>query len=242
MTANRTAAAFDLAALRRGVEQRDVTTMLRLYDDDAEIVVTDRDHPPSAPQVMHGRAQIGMFLGDVLGREMTHALDHVVASGDTVSFVQRCRYPDGARVTFSSVLDIDGGGHITRQEAVQAWDAGTGPGAEYKDFAEPDEVRRFGHGRLEVLHLAAGDVGRMVLEPGWHWSEHVKPIAGTALCETAHFGYQVSGVLRIQLADGTTIDVRPGMAGTVPTGHDAWVVGEEPAILLDWAGAASYAR
>jgi SnoaL-like domain len=242
MTASSTAAAFDLAALRRGVEQRDVTTMLRLYDDDAEIVVTDRDHPPSAPQVMRGRAQIGMFLGDVLGREMTHALDHVVAAGDTVSFVQRCRYPDGSRVTFSSVLDIDDGGHITRQEAVQAWDVGTGPGAEYKDFAEPDEVRRFGHGRLEVLHLAAGDVGRMVLEPGWHWSEDVKPIAGTGLCETAHFGYQVSGVLRIQLADGTTIDVRPGMAGTVPPGHDAWVVGEEPAVLLDWAGAASYAR
>jgi SnoaL-like domain len=242
MTASSTAAAFDLAALRRGVEQRDVATMLRLYGDDAEIVITDRDHPPSAPQVMHGRAQIGMFLGDVLGREMTHALDHVVASGDTVSFVQRCRYPDGSRVTFSSVLDIDDGGHISRQEAVQAWDAGTGPGAEYKDFADPDEVRQFSHGRLEVLHLAAGDVGRMVLEPGWRWSQDVKPIAGTELCETAHFGYQVSGVLRIQLADGTTIDARPGMAGTVPPGHDAWVVGEEPAIMLDWAGAASYAH
>jgi hypothetical protein len=251
MTASSTAAAFDLAALRRGVEQRDVATMLRLYGDDAEVVITDRDHPPSTPQVMHGRAQIGTFLGDVMGREMTHALDHVLASGDTVSFVQRCRYPDGTRVTFSSVLDIDDGGHITRQEAVQAWDDGTGPeaagtpgtpAAEYKDFAEPDEVRSFSHGRMEVLHLAAGDVGRMVLEPGWRWSEHVKPIAGTELCETAHLGYQVSGVLRIQLADGTTIDARPGMAGSVPPGHDAWVAGEEPAVLIDWAGAASYAR
>jgi ketosteroid isomerase-like protein len=248
MTASSTAAAFDLAALRQGVEHRDVATMLRLYDDDAEIVITDRDHPPSAPKVMHGRAQIGMFLGDVMGRDMTHALDHVVASGDTVSFVQRCRYPDGSRVTFSSVLDIDDDGRIARQEAIQAWDAATGtdaqaaPRAEYKDFAEPDEVRRFSHGRMEVLHLAAGDVGRMVLEPGWRWSEHVKPIAGTELCETAHLGYQVSGVLRIQMADGTTMDARPGMAGSVPPGHDAWVVGEKPAVLIDWAGAASYAR
>jgi len=247
MTASSTAAAFDLAALRRGVEQRDAAAMLRLYDDDAEIVITDRDHPPSTPQVMQGRAQIGMFLGNVMSRDMTHVLDHVVASADTVSFVQRCRYPDGSRVTFSSVLDIDDGGHITHQEAVQAWDDDTapeaaGPRAEYKDFAQPDEVREFSHGRLEVLHLAAGDVGRMVLEPGWHWSEDVKPIAGTELCETAHFGYQVSGVLRIKLADGTTIDARPGMAGSVPPGHDAWVVGEEPAVLIDWAGAASYAR
>ncbi len=246
MTASSTAAAFDLAALRRGVEQRDVATMLRLYEDDAEIVITDRDHPPSAPKVMHGRAQIGMFLGDVMGREMTHALDHVVASGDTVSFVQRCRYPDGSRVTFSSVLDIDDDGRIARQEALQAWDAGPetreAPAAEYKDFGQPDEVRTFPHGRLEVLHLAAGDVGRMVLEPGWRWSEDIKPIAGTELCQTAHFGFQVSGVLRIRLADGTTIDARPGMAGSVPPGHDAWVVGDEPAVLLDWAGAATYAR
>ncbi len=235
-----TPAAFDLAALRRSVEQRDVATMLRLYDDDAEIVITDRDHPPSMPQVMHGRAQIGSFLGDLMGREMTHTLDHLVASGDTVSFVERCRYPDGARVTFSSVLDIVGG-RIARQEGVQSWDASTGPAAEYKDFTKPDEVRRFDHGRMEVLHLAAGTVGRMVLEPGWRWSEHVKPNAGTDLCEVTHFGYQVSGVLRIRLADGTEVEARPGMVGSVPPGHDAWVVGEDPAVLLDWAGAASYA-
>src|SRR5882757_4859053 len=129
MTASSTAAAFDLAALRRGVEQRDAAAMLRLYDDDAEIVITDRDHPPSTPQVMQGRAQIGMFLGNVMSRDMTHVLDHVVASADTVSFVQRCRYPDGSRVTFSSVLDIDDGGHITHQEAVQAWDDDTAPEA-----------------------------------------------------------------------------------------------------------------
>ena len=99
-------------------------------------------------------------------------------------------------------------------------------------------MRGFPHGRLEVLYPAAGDVGRMVLEPGWRWSEDVRPIAGTGLCETARAGYQVSGALRIQLADGTTIDARPGMAGSVPPGHDAWVVGEEPAVLIDWAGAA----
>jgi ketosteroid isomerase-like protein len=241
MTATDAPAAFDLAALRRGVEQRDVATMLRLYDDNAEIVITDRDHPPSTPQIMHGRTQIGSYLGDVLGREMTHTLDHVVAAGNTVSFVERCQYPDGTQVTFSSVLDIDQG-RITHQEGIQAWDSGPGPVAEYKDFGKPDEVREFGPGRMEVLHLAAGDVGRMVLEPGWRWSEHVKPIAGTELCEASHFGYQVSGVLRVQMADGTTIDARPGMAGTIPPGHDAWVVGDEPVILIDWAAASTYAR
>jgi ketosteroid isomerase-like protein len=242
MTASSTAAGFDLAALRRGVEQRDAATMLRLYGDDAEMVITDRDHPPSTPQVLHGRAEISSYLGDVMSRDMTHTLDHVVASGDTVSFVQRCRYPDGSRVTFSSVLDIDDGGHITHQEGIQAWDAGPGPTAEYRDFARPDEVREFGKGRMEVLHLPAGDVGRMVLEPGWRWSEHVKPLAGTELCEVAHFGYQIAGQLRIQLADGTTIDVGPGMAGSIPPGHDAWVVGDQPVTLIDWAGATSYAR
>jgi len=192
------------------------------------------------PQVVHGRTQIGSFLGDVMSRDMTHTVDHVVASGDSVSFVERCRYPDGTRVTLSSVLDI-AGGQITRQEAVQAWDASTGPTIDYRDFAQPDEVRQFDKGRMEVLHLAAGTVGRMVLEPGWRWSQHVKPVAGTELCETAHFGYQVSGVLRIRLADGTEVDARPGMVGSVPPGHDAWVVGAEPAVLIDWAGAAAYA-
>ena len=189
-----------------------------------------------------GRGEIYSFLSDLLGREMTHHLDHVVAGDGTVSFVERCTYPDGARVTMSSVLDIEGG-HIVRQEGVQAWDeAAPAPRPGYQDFASPDEVRTFEKGRLELLHTPAGEVGRMVLQPGWRWSEHVRPIAGTDLCETAHFGYQISGRLRIRLADGTTFDASPGQIGAVPPGHDAWVLGDEEAVLLDWAGASTYAR
>jgi hypothetical protein len=82
----------------------------------------------------------------------------------------------------------------------------------------------------------------MVLLPGWHRSEHDRPLAGTDLCQASHFGYQISGRLRIQMADGTTFDALPGQIGGVPPGHDAWVVGDEEAVLLDWAGATSYAK
>jgi hypothetical protein len=82
----------------------------------------------------------------------------------------------------------------------------------------------------------------MILEPGWRWSQHVKPIAGTDLCQAAHFGYQISGRLQIQMADGTTLTASPGQVGTVPPGHDAWVAGDEPVVLLDWLGASEYAK
>ncbi len=233
---------FDLNALRHGVEDRDMAAMMSLYDDQAEISITDHRHTPSQPQVIRGRGEITAFLADLLGRDMTHQLDHVVVGDGTVSYIERCTYPDGTRVTMSTALDIDNG-HIIRQEGVQAWDeVPAAPPAGYQDFASPDELRTFEKGRLEILHTPMGDIGRMVLEPGWRWSEHVRPIAGTELCQAAHVGYQVSGRLRIQLADGTTFDAGPGQLGTVPPGHDAWVVGDEPAVLLDWAGASNYAK
>ena len=233
-------AMFDLEALRRGVENRDLASMLSLYDENAEIRIIDQRNTPSHPAVVRGRTRIGEYLSDVLGREMTHQLDHVVTGDRTISFVERCTYPDGLQVTGTSVLDVENG-RIVRQEAVQAWDAAQ-PAAEYYDFAQPDEVRTFEKGRLELLHTPAGDVGRMILEPGWRWSQHVKPIAGTDLCQTAHFGYQISGRLQIQMADGTTLTASPGQVGTVPPGHDAWVAGDEPVVLLDWLGASGYAK
>jgi hypothetical protein len=234
-------AMFDLAALRRGVEDRDLAAMMSLYDDDAEVSVVDQRHTPSQPQRIRGAGQIREFLSDVLGRDMTHRLDHLVVGDSTVSFVERCSYPDGSRVTASSALDIERG-RIVREEILQAWDETPGsPPAGYQDFASPDELRTFGKGRLELLHTPAGDVGRMILQPGWRWSEHVRPIAGTSLCQAAHFGYQQSGRLRIQLEDGTIIDAAPGQVGGVPPGHDAWVLGDEDAVFLDWLGASDYA-
>jgi len=114
--------------------------------------------------------------------------------------------------------------------------------AEHKDFARPDEVRTFGSGRLELLHIGDSDIGRLVLEPGWRWSEHVKPLAGTQLCEAPHFQYHVAGTLRIQMADGTEFDALPGQVTALPSGHDAWVAGDEAVVLVDWWGASNYAK
>ena len=114
--------------------------------------------------------------------------------------------------------------------------------AELKDFEVPDETRPFEKGRVDLLFIGGSEIGRLTLQPGWRWSEHVKPIAGTALCEAPHFQYQVSGVLHIAMADGTEFDSRPGSVSALPQGHDAWVVGDEPVVLVDWWGASNYAK
>jgi hypothetical protein len=114
--------------------------------------------------------------------------------------------------------------------------------AEQKGFAAPDEVRSFERGELRLLKMGGGEIGQLVLEPGWRWSEHVKPIAGTELCEAPHFQYHVRGTLHIVMGDGTEFDARPGDVTALPEGHDAWVVGDEPVIVVDWYGASNYAR
>jgi mannose-6-phosphate isomerase-like protein (cupin superfamily) len=116
------------------------------------------------------------------------------------------------------------------------------PPVEWKDFAKPDEVRTFPHGRLELLNMAGGTVGRLVLEPGWRWSNDVKPIAGTEWCEAPHFQYQVSGRMRVKMQDGRETELGPGSVTHLPAGHDAWVVGNEPVVAVDWHGASHYAQ
>ena len=113
---------------------------------------------------------------------------------------------------------------------------------EHKTFGMPDEIREFPHGRAEILDFGGGEVGRLVLEPGWRWSNDVKPIAGTESCEAPHFQYHVQGTLHIQMADGTEFDARPGDVTALPHGHDAWVVGSEPVVVVDWWGASNYAK
>lgn len=113
---------------------------------------------------------------------------------------------------------------------------------EHPTFVAPDEVRRFPHGRLEILNMSGGVVGRLVLEPGWRWSNDVKPIAGTDSCEVKHFQYHVSGTLHIRMDDGTEFEAVPGDVTLLPSGHDAWVVGNEPVVVIDWYGASSYAK
>ena len=113
---------------------------------------------------------------------------------------------------------------------------------EHRDFAEPDEVRTFDNGRAEILNTDSGAIGRLVFQPGWRWSTDVKPLAGTELCEAPHFQYHLSGTLRIRMADGSEFDASPGQVTYLPSGHDAWVVGDEPVVVVDWYGASHYAE
>lgn len=115
-------------------------------------------------------------------------------------------------------------------------------GTEHKSFARPDEVRAFEKGRLELIDVGGGLVGRLTLEPGWRWSTHVKPIAGTEWCEAPHFQYQISGRMHVRMADGTSFESGPGDVTVLPSGHDAWVVGDEPVVAVDWHGASHYAK
>jgi len=114
--------------------------------------------------------------------------------------------------------------------------------SEQKNFGSPDETRTFDHGLVELVDIAGTQIGRITAQPGWRWSEHVKPSAGTDLCEAPHFQYHVQGTLRIRMADGTEFEARPGDVTALPQGHDAWVVGDEPVVVIDWWGASNYAK
>ncbi|MBZ4323519.1 cupin domain-containing protein [Streptomyces huiliensis] len=113
-----------------------------------------------------------------------------------------------------------------------------------KSFDAPEEVRPFegGKGRMELVSLGTGPVGRGTFEPGWRWSSHVKPIAGTDSCQAAHTAYVASGRIRVVMDDGQEEEFGPGDVMSCPPGHDAWVVGDEPCVMLDWQGVADYAK
>ncbi len=113
---------------------------------------------------------------------------------------------------------------------------------EHRSFQQPDETRDFPRGRAEIVNVGGAEVGRLVFEPGWRWSEHVKPIAGTASCTAPHFQYHVSGRLAIRMDDGSEFIAGPGDITSLPSGHDAWVVGDEPVVVVDWFGASNYAK
>jgi hypothetical protein len=113
---------------------------------------------------------------------------------------------------------------------------------EPKSFGAPDETREFPSGHADMLNIGGGELGRLVFEPGWCWSNDVKPIAKTESCEAPHFQYHVSGQLAIRMDDGTEIVASPGDITSLPSGHDAWVVGDESVVVVDWYGASNYAE
>jgi quercetin dioxygenase-like cupin family protein len=108
----------------------------------------------------------------------------------------------------------------------------------------PEETRPFadGKGKLELVNREAGPVGRATFEPGWKWSLHIKPIAQTDSCQAAHLGYYVSGRMHVVMDDGEEAEFGPGDFAVIPPGHDAWIVGDEACVVIDWQGFADYAK
>lgn len=111
-----------------------------------------------------------------------------------------------------------------------------------KDFTDPDEVRQFPHGHVDLVNVGTATVGRAEFEPGWRWSQDVKPIAGTASCQAAHTGYVLSGRMHVVMDDGQEAEAGPGEAVAIEPGHDAWTVGNETCVMLDFTGLTDYAK
>ena len=111
------------------------------------------------------------------------------------------------------------------------------PSHEVKNMSSSKEVRKFPNGKVELVDIAGQTVGRFVLEKGWKWSNDLKPIVKTEWCEAPHLQYVISGMYRVKLKDGTEFDIGPGDIASVPPGHDAWVVGNEPIVGIEFVGA-----
>src|ERR1700690_1993845 len=114
--------------------------------------------------------------------------------------------------------------------------------SEHKTFGNPDETREFPNGQAKILNIGGGNVGRLAFKPCWRWSKDVKPLAKTHSCEAPHFQYHLSGKLGIKMDDGTGLGAGPGGLPALRGGHDAWVVGDEPVVVIDWFGASNYGK
>ena len=116
------------------------------------------------------------------------------------------------------------------------------PPMQSKTLSKPDETRTFPKGKLELVTLGGVTFGRGTFEPGWKWSTSVQPLVNTKSCEAPHLQYHVSGRLGVQMDDGSEAVFGPGDVSLLPPGHDAWVVGDEPAVVIDISGMVDYAK
>ena len=114
--------------------------------------------------------------------------------------------------------------------------------AETKSFNKPDEVRTFPKGKVELINIGGATIGRATFEPGWKWSTSVQPLAKTKSCEAPHFQYHLSGTTKIVMDDGKQFECKAGDVSLLPSGHDAWVVGNEPVVVVDFQGMVDYAK
>jgi len=113
---------------------------------------------------------------------------------------------------------------------------------ETRSHDKPDEVREPSKTRVEVVRLPGYTLGRLTFEPGWKWSECIKPVVGTKSCQVSHVGYAVSGRLTVKLDDGTQKTFEPGTSYTIPPGHDAWVEGDQRFVCIEVLSAEQFAK
>src|SRR5690349_1589263 len=116
------------------------------------------------------------------------------------------------------------------------------PKLQRRRFNDSEDVRKFPNGEVRIVNLDDMVFGEFVLQPGWKWSEDVRPIAGTAQCQHRHIGYVISGRLHITMHDGSTMEFVPGDTYEIPPGHDGWVVGDEPYVGVEFMGARMFAQ
>ena len=115
-------------------------------------------------------------------------------------------------------------------------------GVESKSMDAPDEVRAPDKTNVEIVTVGGTEVGRFTFQPGWRWSECIKPVVGTDSCQADHLGYAVAGRMHVEHEDGTTVEIGPGDAYTIAPGHDAWVLGDEPFVGVEFKSAATFAK
>ena len=111
-----------------------------------------------------------------------------------------------------------------------------------KSLDSPDRVKNFSNGKAEIVNLEDVTIGRLSLRPGWKWSLDVKPLAKTESCQEQHIMYVITGRLMVRMDDGTEIALHPGDSAAIPPGHDAWVLGDEPVVAVDFGGMKEYSK
>jgi predicted ester cyclase len=154
--------------------------------------------------------------------------------------IYRCR--NGKIVEGRAYFDA---AHLMAQLGLGAGAGPAQPGARklsVKKFSSPDETRPFGNGRAEILKTSEGTIGRGIFEKGWKWSKDVKPLAGSESCQACHCGYVLSGRMHVVMDDGQEADLEPGDLAVVPPGHDAWTVGDDACVMVDFSGMEGYAQ
>jgi len=106
-----------------------------------------------------------------------------------------------------------------------------------RDMGNPDETMTFDNGQVDVVTIGGSTIRRTTFEPGWRWSENVKPIATTDSCQVHHVGYILSGRLHVATEDGGEAEIGPGEAYEIQPGHDGWVVGDEAVVTIEFSPA-----